>query len=109
MPAAASATTVVDIAAAAACIADIVEHQRVKIKRAPCVVCKQAAAEKRQGIKRQRRQALQALSPNSASRSLDRYVSRAKIGCASCIVALYTRKRCWEAFYSVINSGGAAA
>ena len=28
-----------------------VEHQRVKIKRSVCVICKQAAAEERRGIK----------------------------------------------------------
>ena len=32
-----------------------VEHQRVKIKRAACVVYKQAVAEERRGIKQQRR------------------------------------------------------
>ena len=108
--AAATASTIVAAPTiAAAGIADIVEHQRVKIKRAPCVVCKQAAAMERQGIKQQRRQPLQAVSSNFASRSLDRHVSRALTGCASSMVALCTKKRCWEVFHLGVSSGGAIA
>ena len=99
------ATAATTIAAAAADVADAagvtgVEHQRVKMKRLVCVICKQAAAEERRGIKRQRRQALQAISPNNASKLKDRHVPRAETGCASCEVSLCTKKGCWEVFHS---------
>ena len=84
-------------------------HQWVKIKRSQCVVCKQAAAEERRGIKGARRQVLQAISPNIASRRRDKHIPRARTGCNLCRVALCTpkgTKRCWEAFHSEANSGG---
>ena len=77
--------------------------QRVKLKRAPCVICKQAAAEERRGIKGARRQALQALSPNIVSKRKENRVKRAKTGCGLCNVALCTKRGCWEAFHSGVN------
>ena len=85
-----------------------VEHQRVKMKRAACVVCKQAVAEERRGIKQQRRLILQAVSPNVTSKRMDRHISRVKTGCASCMVALCARKGCWELFHLGALSGAAA-
>ena len=86
----------------------IVEHQWVKIKCAACVVCKQAVAEERQGIKQQRRLVLQAVSPNVTSKRINRHILRVKTGCASCMVALCVRKGCWELFYLGAHSGAAA-
>ena len=80
-----------------------IEHQRVSIKRAPCVMCKQAAKEKRRGIRGQPRRAFQDLLPNTVSRSKDRHVARATTGCASCNVPLCKGKRCWDDFHSVVN------
>ena len=80
-------------------------HQRVSMKRAPCAICKQAAKEERRGIKRQKRHALQALSPNIASKRQDRHVARAMTGCSSCNVSLYSTRGCWDAFHWA-RSGG---
>ena len=77
-----------------------VKHQRVKMKRSACVICKQAAAEERRGIKQQKRQVLQAISPNIVDKCKDRHVLRVKTGCASCKVSLCTKKGCWEVFHS---------
>ena len=85
-----------------------VEHQRVKIKRATCVVYKQAVAEKRQGIKQQKKLILQIVSPNVTSKRMNRHAPRVKIGCASCMVALCARKGCWELFHLGALSGAAA-
>ena len=74
-------------------------HQRVKMKRALCVICKQASAEERRGIKGVRRQVLQGLSPNIVSKRSQQRVSRAKTGCSLCKVALYSKRGCWEAFH----------
>ena len=80
-------------------------HQRVKMSRMGCVVCKQAAAEERRGIKGSRRRVLQGISPNFVSKRKDRHVPRAKSGCNLCGVALCAKKRCWEAFHSGANLG----
>ena len=80
-------------------------HQRVKMKRAPCVICKQAAAEERRGIKGIRRQALQAIAPNIMCKRKERRVTRTRVGCRLCKVALCRESGCWEAFHSGANSG----
>ena len=54
-------------------------HQKVQIKRALCVICKQTAAEERRGIKGVRRQALQALSPNIVGKRKERRVNRTSV------------------------------
>ena len=84
-------------------------HQRVKMKRAPCVICKQAAAEERRGIKGIRRQALQAIAPNIMYKRKERRVTRTRVGCYLCKVALCRERGCWEAFHSGANSGGPSA
>ena len=75
------------------------QHQRVKIKRAPCVIYKQTTDEKRKGIKRLRKRILQEISPNIISKRSDHRISRAKTGCDICKVALCAKRGCWEAFY----------
>ena len=100
----ATAAYTVAIAGAAYTASARVEHQRVKIKRAACVICKQAAAEERRGIKQQIRQALQAISPNIASKRKDRHVPRTETGCSSCKVSLCMKRRCWEVFHSGVHS-----
>ena len=85
------------------------QHQRVKIKRAPCVICKQAAKEKRRGIKGLRKRILQGISPNIVSKRSDHRVSRAKTGCDVCKVALCAKRGCWEAFHSGAKLGGPSA
>ena len=77
-----------------------VEHQRVSMKRAPCVMCKQAAKEGKRGIGSSKSIVFQALSPNIVSERKDRHVTRAKTGCSSCNVALCSTRGCWEAFHS---------
>ena len=81
-------------------------HQRVKMKRAPCVICKQASAEERRGIKGVRRQVLQGLLANIVSKRSEQRVSRAKTGCSLCKVALCSKRGCWDAFHSGVNLGG---
>ena len=70
------------------------QHQRVKIKRAPCVICKQAAKEKKREIKGLRRWILQGISPNIISKRSDYCVFRAKTGCDVCKVALCAKRGC---------------
>ena len=84
-------------------------HQKVQIKRAPCVICKQAAAEERRGIKGVRRQALQALSPNIVGKRKERRVNRTRVGCCFCKVALCRERGCWEAFHLGASSGDTPA
>ena len=81
----------------------IVRHQRVLMKRAACVICKKIAEEERRGIRRQKRQPLQASTPNFGSKKRDKRVPRSITGCASCKVSLCAKKSCWEAFYSSID------
>ena len=47
----AKGATVATTAVLAAVVDACVEHQRVSMKRAPCVICKQAAEEGKRGIK----------------------------------------------------------
>ena len=82
-----------------------VEHQRVSMKRAACIMCKQAAEEERRGIRGTKRSVFQALSPNIASKRKDKHVARAMTGCSSCNVVLCSRKGCWEAFHSGASGG----
>ena len=83
-----------------------VEHQRVSMKRAACIMCKQAAAEEKRGIRGPRNRAFQALSPNIASKRKDKHIARAITGCSSCNVVLCSRKGCWEAFHSGVPARG---
>ena len=78
-----------------------IKHQRIGMKRGPCVVCKQAAAEKRRGISvgGKKGRALQDISPNITSKSKDKHISRATTGCSACEVLLCTTRGCWEAFH----------
>ena len=80
-----------------------IEHQRVPMKRAACVVCKQITTEKRRGIQGQKKVAFQESSPNITSKQKDKHVTRVYSGCASCTVALCSTKGCWEAFHSLVN------
>ena len=77
-----------------------VKHQRVSMKRASCVICKQAAKKKKRGIKGSRSHVFQALLPNIISKRKDRHIARAITGCSSYNVVLCSRKGCWEAFHS---------
>ena len=80
-----------------------IKHQRIGMKRGPCVVCKQIAREERRGVSvgGKKGQALQAVSPNIASKSKDRHVHRAKTGCDACRVLLCSTKQCWEAYHGI--------
>ena len=81
-----------------------VEHQRISMKRGPCVVCKQAAAEKRRGVSvgGKKGRALHEYSPNITNKSKDRHVARAMTGCSACKVLLCSTKGCWEAYHSAV-------
>ena len=76
-------------------------HSRIQMKRGPCAVCKQIAAEKRRGISvgGKKGRVLRESSPNIATGHKDRHVNRAKTGCSACKVLLCTTKGCWEAFH----------
>ena len=54
----AGAATAAVAVATAGVVAARIEHQRVKMKRTACIICKQAAEEEKKEIKWQRRQAL---------------------------------------------------
>ena len=84
----------------AAAAAAKIEHQRIPMKRAACVICKQAAVEGRRGIRRLRRRPFQEITPNVDSKVKDRHIPRSLTGCASCKVSLCAKKGCWEAFHS---------
>ena len=101
----ATAATAATAAVLAAVVDACVEHQRVSMKRAPCVMCKQAAQEGKRGFKGTKSSVFQALSPNIASKRKDRHVARAMTGCSSCNVVLCSRKGCWEAFHSGASGG----
>ena len=79
-----------------------IEHQRIPMKRAACVVCKKIATEKRRG-QGQKKVAFQESSPNITSKRKDKHVTRVATGCASCSVTLFLTKGCWKAFHSLIN------
>ena len=85
------------------------QHQRIKIKCAPCVICKQATEKEKRGIKGLRRRILQGISLNIVSKRSDHRVFRAKTGCDICKVALCAKKGCWEAFHSGAKLGGPSA
>ena len=79
-----------------------IEHQRIPMKRAACVVCKKIATEKRRG-QGQKKVAFQESSPNITSKRKDKHVTRVATGCASCSVTLCLTKGCWEAFHSLVS------
>ena len=81
----------------------VIEPQRVSMKRAACVVCRKVAEEERRGIRRQKRQPLQASTANSASGKSDEHVSRSITGYNSFKVSLCAKKGYWKAFHCSIN------
>ena len=77
-----------------------IEYQRVPMKRATCVVYKQASRERKKEIKDQREYSLQVIEPNTVSKEKDGYIARPETGYAMCKVLLCVKKGCWDMFYS---------
>ena len=73
-----------------------VKYQRVSMKRASYIICKQAAKEEKREIRGPRSHVFQALLPNIVSKRKDRHIARAITDCSSCNVVLCSRKECWE-------------
>ena len=99
----ASAGSTATVANGAATIGVKIDHHRVSMKRASCVMCKQGAREGRRGIRGQQGRVLLAISPNVVSRSKDRHIARATTGCSSCQVSLCRDRGCWDAFHSGVD------
>ena len=77
-----------------------IEHQRISMKRAACVICKQAPKQEKKATARQKRSPLQAVTLNTMNQEKNRHIPRSITGCASCNVSLCAKKGCWEAFHS---------
>ena len=71
-----------------------IKHQRVSIKRASYVICKQATKEEKREIREPRSHVFQALLPNIISKRKNRHIARAITGCSSYNVVLCSRKEC---------------
>ena len=77
-----------------------IEHQRVPMKRAICVVCKQASRKRKREIRDQRECSLQVIEPNIVGKEKDEHIARQETGCAVCKVLLCVKRGCWDVFHS---------
>ena len=79
----ASAGNITIIANKAAITGVKINHHRVSMKRAPYVIYKQGARERKKDIKNQQEYILLVISPNVVSRSKNRHIARATTGYSS--------------------------
>ena len=70
------------------------------MKRATCVVCKQASRERKKGIRGQRGCSLQVIEPNIVGKEKDGHIARPETGYAVCKVSLCVKRGCWDVFHS---------
>ena len=98
-----ASTTAATSAISTAAAAPDPVHFRVKMKRGTCVICKHHAASERRVKQRQKRQGLQEISPNIASKGKENRVHRTESGCDLCEVHLChhrSSRTCWQQFHT---------